>query len=61
MVGQSPEAKIYVRRYNVLKGGKDVTDEVRDVIGGYLLFKETNSAKGLLILKMTFYVKIFRS
>ncbi|WP_276501215.1 hypothetical protein [Terrimonas pollutisoli] len=30
-----------------LKGGKDVTDEVMDVIDGYLLFKETNSAKGL--------------
>lgn len=30
-----------------LKGGKDVTDEVMDVISGYLLFKETKSAKGL--------------
>ena len=30
-----------------LKGGKDVTDEVMDVVDGYLLFKETNSVRGL--------------
>lgn len=30
-----------------LKGGNDVTHEVMDVIDGYLLFKEANSAKGL--------------
>lgn len=28
-----------------LKGGKDVTDEVMDVINGYLLFEETNKER----------------
>lgn len=28
-----------------LKGGKDVTDEVMDVVNGYLLFEETNNEK----------------
>lgn len=28
-----------------LKGGKDVTDEVMDVVNGYLLFEETNKEK----------------
>lgn len=28
-----------------MKGGKDVTDEVMDVINGYLLFEETNKEK----------------
>lgn len=28
-----------------IKGGKDVTDEVMDVINGYLLFEETNKEK----------------
>ncbi|MBC7868005.1 MAG: hypothetical protein H7X88_10785 [Gloeobacteraceae cyanobacterium ES-bin-316] len=28
-----------------LQGGKDVTNEVMDVINGYLLFEETNSRK----------------
>jgi hypothetical protein len=31
-----------------LKGGKDVTDEVMDVINGYLLFEETNNEKIIL-------------
>jgi len=28
-----------------LKGGKDVTDDVMDVINGYLLFEEANGSK----------------
>ena len=28
-----------------MKGGKDVTDEVMDVINGYLLFEETNKER----------------
>ena len=28
-----------------LRGGKDVTDEVMDVVNGYLLFEEANSRK----------------
>jgi hypothetical protein len=31
-----------------LKGGKDVTDEVMDVINGYLLFEVTNNEKIIL-------------
>lgn len=39
-----PKYTIQALRTN-LQGGKDITDEVMDVISGYLLFEETNQER----------------
>jgi hypothetical protein len=39
-----PKYTIQALRTN-LRGGKDVTDDVMDVINGYLLFEEANASK----------------